>query len=100
MTSVPLQQLFVLNSEFMARQAQALAARVTEGPETDDAARIRRAILLVYGRPAREPEVQLGVRFLAAAAATAETQRAAPAPLAWEKYAQVLLSANEFAFVD
>ena len=35
-TSVPLQQLFVLNSPFMARQAKALAARVTAA-EPDDA---------------------------------------------------------------
>jgi hypothetical protein len=88
-TSVPLQQLFVLNSPFMARQAKALAVRVMGGAELDDAARIRRAFLLVYGRMAREAEVKLGVEFLAAAGSDA-----------WEKYAQVLLSANEFAFID
>jgi hypothetical protein len=89
-TSVPLQQLFVLNSEFMAKQARALAVRVATGPDADDAGRIRRAFLLVYGRPAREPEVLLGLQFLGAASA----------PDAWDKYAQVLLSANEFAFID
>src|SRR5262249_59339385 len=62
-TSVPLQQLFVLNSEFMARQAEALAARVIADPAADDAARVRRAFVLVYGRPAREPEVQMALRF-------------------------------------
>jgi mono/diheme cytochrome c family protein len=99
-TSVPLQQLFVLNSEFMARQAQALAARLTADPETD-AARIHRAFLLVYGRPARESEVRLGMRFLAAASSTAPAEQPATvSQAAWEKYAQVLLSANEFAFVD
>jgi hypothetical protein len=87
-TSVPLQQLFVLNSDFMARQAEALAARLTAG-DKEDAARLRRAYLLVYGRPASEREVQLGMRFLAAGSDDA-----------WEKYAQVLLSANEFAFID
>src|SRR5262249_41844214 len=87
-TSVPLQQLFVLNSDFMAWQAKALAARVTaEG--TDNPARIRRAFLLAYGRPPSEREAQLGVEFLATGSAEA-----------WERYAQVLLSANEFAFVD
>src|SRR5213079_3749371 len=39
-TSVPLQQLFVLNSEFMARQARAFAARVRDAEPTDTA-RIR-----------------------------------------------------------
>src|SRR4029077_20932024 len=44
-TTVPLQQLFVLNSEFMVRNAKALAARLTMQPDEDDAARIRRAFL-------------------------------------------------------
>jgi mono/diheme cytochrome c family protein len=87
-TSVPLQQLFVLNSPFVASQSKALAARVTAF-ESDEAARIRRAFGLLYGRPPTDREVKLGTDFLAAAGANA-----------WEKYAQVLLAANEFAFVD
>jgi mono/diheme cytochrome c family protein len=91
-TSVPLQQLFVLNSDFMVRQAKALAARLTTGLERDDAGRIRRAFLLVFGRPAAEREVELGTRFLAEAGGGGLS--------AWERYAQVLLSTNEFAFID
>ncbi len=90
-TTVPLQQLFVLNSDFMARQAKALVARVSAG-ESDDAARIRRAFLLAYGRAPMEKEVEIGLRFLSAGG----SEKAS----AWEKYAQVLLSSNEFAFVD
>jgi hypothetical protein len=93
-TIIPLQQLFVLNSEFMVRQAKALAARVQAGPETDDAGRIRRAFLLAYGRPPSERELQLGTQFLAAPASGRRGLSA------WERYAQVLLSANEFTFVD
>ncbi|MBL8796375.1 MAG: DUF1553 domain-containing protein, partial [Planctomycetia bacterium] len=94
-------QLFVLNSEFMIRQAKALAARLTADPQEDDAARIRRAFLTVYGRPVSEAELQLGLEFLKAAA----QPEAAPQPRAktlsaWEQYAQVLLGANEFVFVD
>jgi cytochrome c553 len=93
-TTVALQQLFVLNSEFMIRQAKALSARLNETKDEDDAARIRRAFLLVYSRPARDKEVELGVAFLKAAAA--DKNKLTP----WEQYAQVLLSANEFVFVD
>src|SRR5438132_7322620 len=39
-TTVPLQQLFVLNSEFMVRNAKALTGRLTVGPNEDDAAHI------------------------------------------------------------
>jgi mono/diheme cytochrome c family protein len=90
-TTVPLQQLFVLNSEFMVRNAKALAARLN-GSDKDDASRIRRAFQLLYGRAATEPEVQLGTVFLASAKS---------GPLSrWEQYAQVLLSASEFLYVD
>ncbi|HJZ92259.1 MAG TPA: PSD1 and planctomycete cytochrome C domain-containing protein [Gemmataceae bacterium] len=87
-TSVPLQQLFVLNSEFMARQAKSLAARVMAA-EPVDSTRIRQAFLLTYGRPPNDRELRLGEEFLSVGGADA-----------WEKYAHVLLSANEFAFVD
>ena len=87
-TSVPLQQLFVLNSPFMAAQAKAFAGRVT-ATASDDPARIRTAFRLAYGRPPTAREVELGTAFLSAAG-----------PEAWEKYAQVLLAANEFAFID
>jgi mono/diheme cytochrome c family protein len=93
-TIVPLQQLFVLNSDFMVRQATTLAERVNGGPESDDAARIRRAFALAYGRPPTEREVELGRQFLASAGAG----EGGLSP--WQRYAQVLLSANEFAFVD
>jgi hypothetical protein len=90
-TTVPLQQLFVLNSEFMVRNAKALAARLNVS-DKDDASRIRRAFQLLYSRPATEPEVHLGTAFLASAGS---------GPLSrWEQYAQVLLSASEFLYVD
>ncbi|WP_435008585.1 PSD1 and planctomycete cytochrome C domain-containing protein [Tundrisphaera lichenicola] len=92
-TAVPLQQLFVLNSEFMERQARALAARLTEG-DGDVAEKVRRAFPLLYARPATDPEVSMAVEFLEAADEP-------KAPLSrWEQYAQVLLGANEFLFLD
>jgi hypothetical protein len=90
-TIVPLQQLFVLNSEFMVARARSLAAKLTA--EKDDTARIRKAFARVYGRPASERDVQMGLAFLRAPDTKATLSR-------WEQYAQVLLSANEFTFVD
>ncbi|MHC5536841.1 DUF1549 and DUF1553 domain-containing protein, partial [Singulisphaera rosea] len=87
-TSVPLQQLFVLNSDFMARQSKALAERVTALGSNDEE-RIRQAFSLLYGRPPSELEIQLGNRLVSSGISDA-----------WEKYAQILLSSNEFAFVD
>jgi hypothetical protein len=95
-TTVPLQQLFVLNSEFMVRNAKALAAKLTAKPGLSDAERIGAAFLMVFGRPVTDRELQLGLNFL-----SAPNQGAAATTLSrWEQYAQVLLMTNEFMFVD
>jgi cytochrome c553 len=91
-TTVPLQQLFVLNSDFMIDQARALARKLATDAPTDEA-RIRLAFLRLYGRQARDWEVKLGTEFLSAPAPGASLTR-------WEEYAQVLLGVNEFLFVD
>ena len=94
-TTVPLQQLFVLNSEFLIGNAKALAARLASAA-SDDPGRIRHAFSLLYARPATEREVQLGLSFLNAG----RSSQAGTALSRWEQYAQVLLSANEFMYVD
>jgi len=92
-TTVPLQQLFVLNSEFMTAQAKALAQRLTrEGP--DDAARIRRAYELLFSREPREDELNVGLEFLSGPLAAGSDLSAL------EQYSLALLGSNEFAFVD
>jgi hypothetical protein len=94
-TTVPQQQLFVLNSPFVIGQAKALAARVA-AEATDDPARVRRAYLLAYGRPATDAEVAVALRYLGGTDAPTEKN----ALTRWERYAQALLAANEFLYVD
>ena len=91
MTTVPLQQLFVLNSDFMVGNAKALAARLTKS-DSDDAARIRRAYALLYGRDPTDQELHLGLDYLAKQDTEGKLSR-------WEQYAQALLASNEFMFV-
>ena len=91
-TTVPLQQLFVLNSDFMIGNAKALAARLTKS-DSDDAARIRRAYALIYSREPSNEELRLGLDYLAKQDTAGKLTR-------WEQYAQVLLASNEFMFVD
>ncbi|HWB97855.1 MAG TPA: DUF1553 domain-containing protein, partial [Bryobacteraceae bacterium] len=90
-TNVPPQKLFFLNSELVAEQAKALSARVHEDALADDA-RIRRAYALLFGRAPAPGELQKGLVFLQAGGTTPALQ--------WQQYAQVLLSSNEFSFVD
>lgn len=96
-TTVPQQQLFVLNSPFVVEQARALAARV-QTEAASDAERIGRAYALAYGRPPSDRETQAVLGYLSAADATDDQ------PLnkltRWERFAQVLLASNEFLYVD
>jgi mono/diheme cytochrome c family protein len=61
-TSVPLQRLFFMNSDFMQQQGERLARLVESEP--DNAARIRKAYRLILGRAPTEPEVKAGLTFL------------------------------------
>ena len=98
-TTVPLQQLFVLNSEFMASQAKALAARLNR-EATSDEARIRNAYALLYSRTPSDAELKLGLEFLAAPQVDPDEKVANGKLSPWEEYGMALLGSNEFAFVD
>jgi hypothetical protein len=61
-TTVPLQRLFLMNSDFVQVESEALAKRVAA--EQDNRARIRKLYVLVYGREAKEPEILAGLDYL------------------------------------
>ncbi len=94
-TTVPLQGLTVLNSDFLIENAKGLVALLEK--EEGDEPRIRRSYELLFGRPATSQEVAIGLAYLHTA-----DQADAPATglSRWHRYAQALLSTNEFAFVD
>jgi hypothetical protein len=61
-TTVPLQRLFLMNSDFMQAEAEELAKRVAGEP--DNRSRIRKVYLLAYGRDPSEEEIKLGLDYL------------------------------------
>ena len=61
-TTVPLQRLFLMNSDFVQLEAEGLYKRAAAEP--DNRARIRKLYELVYGRDPREPEVLAGLEYL------------------------------------
>jgi hypothetical protein len=93
-TTVPQQALFLMNGPFVIEQAKALAARPDVVGQKTDEARIDRLYRLAYGRPADSDEVELGLAFVR------QANGKSSALTAWEQFAQVVLLANEFAFVD
>jgi hypothetical protein len=93
-TTVPLQLLFVLNSEFMTSQAKTLSARLMSENMENDAARIERVYQLLFGRSPTAVETEVGTAFVGEAKVSTDGLSQ------WEQYALVLLGSNEFTFVD
>lgn len=100
-TSTALQQLFVLNSPFVASQAQSLIQRLdrelktatdsTLTGEQNDLAkkRIEQLYQWLFARQPTEDEMKLGLGFISDST-----------ELQWQLYAQVLLGSNELFFLD
>ena len=88
---VPQQYLFLMNSRFMVERAKSLVALLATASESD-AARIEHAYDLLYCRSPEPMELQLGLEFLTSPEDANPLSR-------WDRYAQVLLSSNEFMFV-
>jgi hypothetical protein len=97
-TIVPLQRLYFMNSSFVYKQAQAFAARVYD--EASDTARIDKAYRILFGRSPSAGETKAGLDFLQAHPETPGDQVAGQPSTAWYEYTRVLLSSNEFEFVN
>jgi hypothetical protein len=93
-TTVPQQSLDLMNSPFVVEQARHLIARPDVTARQGHAERIRRLYQLLYARDPDAEELQLGQRFLNVSAG--ERDNAEP----WVNFAQALLLANEFMYVD
>ncbi|MBI2803847.1 MAG: PSD1 domain-containing protein [Planctomycetes bacterium] len=97
-STVASQALTLLNSDFMTRQAEAFAGRVLKEEPNDPA---RHAVRLAFARLPTAAETRLFARFLEQQA----NQHAKLPPMEARRRAVVdlchmLLSANEFAYVD
>jgi len=99
-TTVPQQALFLMNSPFVVEQARHFVRRADVAAQTKDEAKIERLYRLAYGRAAEADEIALGLRFVAKARKGDGATQTGLHLSAWEQYAQILLLANEFAFVD
>ena len=84
-TNVPLQRLYYMNNSWILAYSKAAAARL----QGDDAARVDQAYRLFYQRMPTQDEKKLALDYVKSAG-----------PLAWPLYLQVLISSNEFEFVD
>ncbi|WP_425615229.1 PSD1 and planctomycete cytochrome C domain-containing protein [Anatilimnocola sp. NA78] len=94
-TTVPLQQLFVLNSEFMTNLAKDVSKQAEQVAPSDISERIALLYERLYGRQPSSVELEIGRRFVSSDVPLPDTQLSR-----WERYAQALLAANEFLYLD
>ena len=82
-TTVPQQALFALNHPFVAQQAQALVARVSQDGTAEPAEKVRRLYRAAYQRDPTPRQLEAALAFLAS-----DDQPPSPAPrtreLAWQ----------------
>jgi hypothetical protein len=101
-STVPQQALFLMNNPFMLEQAESLARRLIDS-SSDWSRRIESAHQLAWCRPSKPAERERDTRYLrkySEELVKAGTPRERVELEAWTSYARILLSANEFVYVD
>ena len=93
---VPQQFLFLMNSPFMIQRARSLADRLKDHSESDEE-KISFAYQLLFGREPRRDETSIGISFVRS---DAVVKNSSSQLTPWQRYAQVLLSSNEFMYIQ
>ena len=91
-STVAPQSLFLLNHGFVLEQADQVARRLAH-QAPDEAARIRLAYQVLFGRPPSREETEIARGLLA-------EENTESAETAWADLAHVLLCSNEFVYLD
>ncbi len=97
-STVPLQPLFLLNSDFMIQRAERLATRIA-AEETSDEQRVRRVFALLLSREPDREEVAQSLVFLRAGEGeeSGETETSPEEML--QQFCLALLNLNEFVYL-
>ena len=90
-TTVPQQALYLMNSPLVIQAARHFLARPEVAGETDPETKVTRMIRLAFGREPAAEEMEWSRDLLKDAGARSAL---------WDEFAQGLLLANEFVFVD
>ena len=88
-STVPQQYLFIMNSPFFQKRAEALVSRLIRESETNED-RINRAYQLLYNRLPSDGERETGLEFLSKV----------DFEPGWQQYAQALLGSEEFRYIE
>jgi hypothetical protein len=92
-----LQALFAMNDPFTHERADRLAAQLMKLAPEEDTKRIEVAFLTLYCRP---PEPEETTLFLPYLTDLRSPHKGLSAAQSWESLSRVLMSANEFLYLD
>jgi hypothetical protein len=98
-STVPLQSLALLNSEFVRARGKAFAARLIREAGADDAKRLALAFRLACGRLPHTDEREACEAFLAKQRSVYASEKDADAR-AWADLGQMLLASNAFLYIE
>ncbi|MCA9123094.1 MAG: DUF1553 domain-containing protein, partial [Planctomycetales bacterium] len=102
-TNVPTQALYLMNSEFVTENSDALAERLLGNSAMDDPARVDFAFQLVLSRSASEAEIERSLAFIQRASDkmnAAEKDKEKLVSHAWSGFCQALFGSAEFRYID
>jgi hypothetical protein len=102
-STVAPQSLMLMNSDFVLKQSNYFASRLKKEAGTEPADLVRRAWQLAYCRAPEADELQQATEFLTQRTARLQQQNPTPADPAAEalvSLCQVILSSNEFLYVE
>ncbi len=97
-TNVAPQGLYIMNSQFADKQADALARHLLDNKD-GDADRVKRAYLLLLTREPTAEEMEQAVHYIGSYPIE-QTKTSDPGATAWQGFCRVLMASNEFHYVD
>ena len=97
-STMPLQALALLNSDFVLERAKRFAVRL-EREAGDETARLRRAYEIAWGRAADDKDLESGRAFLESQSNEYPAD-SNPRVRAWIDFCQMLLASSEFLYVE
>jgi hypothetical protein len=104
-STVPLQPLYMMNSDFMLKRAEALAARVLAKAGDDAKRQLEAAFVISLGRPPDGSDLEAVNAFLEShkgseASSPEKEKLASKPPAALVHLCHALLNVNEFVYLD
>ncbi len=100
-TTVAPQALFLMNGKIVHAQTRSWTTKLLDDKSLDDASRIRRMYLQAFGRPPSEKEIARSSDFVQRIESELVRAKTADARMqAWQSFCRVIVSANEFVYVE